>query len=79
MKPICDEFWLLSPSDLTPKEWHTEGQDAYVFNPTMCASGTGFALVYRVVLPNSDSRRLASCRLDSNMQLIPESVTRCRT
>ena len=46
-----------------------------VFNPTLVAQGDGYALCYRVVADNTDVRRMATCRLTRDFQIVPGSLT----
>lgn len=74
MLPITEDHWNLDQSILMPAAWATGQDEAYVFNPTMCKVAGGYALCYRVVQPNSDERRLATCLLDEDMRPVRGSA-----
>ncbi|MEO8259741.1 MAG: hypothetical protein ABI868_20515 [Acidobacteriota bacterium] len=61
--------------ELLPSSWRQTVRpgDAYVFNPSITRYRDSLLLAYRVVLPDR-RRRLALCRLDSAMHVVPGSV-----
>lgn len=61
-------------AELTPEAWRSGGA-ARAFNPTITEIDGGYALAYRVVQVDSDHRRIATARLDSDLALVPGSVT----
>lgn len=60
-------------TDLTPEVWRSGG-DARAFNPTIAEVDGGYVIAYRVVQVDSDHRRIATARLDSDFALVPGSV-----
>ncbi|MFC6239558.1 polysaccharide pyruvyl transferase family protein [Longivirga aurantiaca] len=60
-------------TDLTPEAWRSGG-DARAFNPTIAEIDGGYVIAYRVVQVDSDHRRIATARLDSDLALVPGSV-----
>lgn len=74
MLPITNEYLNFDTRLLMPLEWASDSSNAYIFNPTICETGDGFALAYRVVLPDSEFRRLATCRLDRDLNPVPGSA-----
>lgn len=71
-------FHRFNPEDLIPPEWaRGDLQFAYVFNPSIIrVSVDRLAMIYRLVLPMSEERKLCACQIDaSSFQIIPESVT----
>jgi predicted GH43/DUF377 family glycosyl hydrolase len=63
--------------DLVPETWRCEPawEQFFVWNPSIIAEGNQYIMVYRVVAPHHASRRLAACRLDQDLVLVPGSVT----
>lgn len=59
---------------LVPLAWQ-DGGAARAFNPTLAAVPGGYAMCYRVVQEGSDLRRFATCLLDTELQIVPGSVT----
>jgi hypothetical protein len=61
--------------ELLPSSWRNtvRSEDAYVFNPSIARYRDSLLLVYRVVLPDL-RRRLAVCRLDASLHVMPGSV-----
>ena len=74
MPPITLNVSYLETSQLVPKEWADGNQLGYVFNPTICQADHGLSMIYRVVNPDSDIRRIAACRIDANLFPVPGSV-----
>src|SRR6185369_21397 len=62
--------------ELVPKAWRGRWQatDFQVLNPAITIFGHELLMSYRVVTPDSH-RRLATCRLDPSLQVIPNSLT----
>jgi predicted GH43/DUF377 family glycosyl hydrolase len=62
---------------LLPRAWqhHAEGRwdEAHFFNPSLTCFGGGLAMAYRVVLADR-LRRMAICRLDHGLQVVPGSA-----
>ncbi|WP_051378918.1 polysaccharide pyruvyl transferase family protein [Derxia gummosa] len=82
------DFKLFSNADLVPRAWWVsppaaEGQPApepsnagfRVFNPTLITQGDGYVMTYRVVHESQEIRRLASCRLTHDFEIVPGSLT----
>ncbi len=59
---------------LVPLAWQAGGASR-AFNPTLAAVPGGYAMCYRVVQEGSDLRRFATCRLDTDLQVVDGSVT----
>jgi len=74
-------FKLFRNEELVPPKWRVEGDgnrepaQFRVFNPTIIAVGAGYAMVYRVVDDSREVRRLASCLLTKDFDVVPGSVT----
>lgn len=65
---------VYSIDELLPVEWRSLGKpDCYVFNPSIAAFGDGILMAYRVVL-HDQRRRIAICRLNDSLEVIPSSV-----
>lgn len=62
--------------DLLPSEWQqSSGSPVYAFNPTLLADPSRrdeWILAYRVVLPDQ-MRRIAFCRLNKDLRIVPGS------
>lgn len=70
----ADAVLIFSPAELLPACWLDLAGDGPVrtFNPALWASAPGYLLAYRVVLPDG-RRRLALCRLDWDLAVVPDS------
>lgn len=71
---------LFDNRELVPTVWLQGGSacDAFnfrVFNPTIVSVGAGYAMCYRVVEDGSNHRWLATCQLDEQFNIVPNSVT----
>src|SRR4051812_8079417 len=60
---------------LLPSTWRTDevARTARVFNPSLLRDGTGWLMAYRVVAEPALARRIAICRLDAQLRLVPGS------
>lgn len=65
---------LFSPAELLPAPWRdlAGAHPVRAFNPALLAWPPGYILAYRVVLSDG-ARRLALCRLDSDLAVVPDS------
>ncbi len=73
-------FKLFENRDLVPQAWLSEsdakhGERFRVFNPTITAVEGGYAMCYRVVQDGSAHRWLATCKLDADFNILPDSIT----
>jgi predicted GH43/DUF377 family glycosyl hydrolase len=73
-------FTLFDNGDLVPRAWLSEsaakrGERFRVFNPTITAVEGGYAMCYRVVQDGSSHRWLATCKLDADFNILPDSIT----
>lgn len=60
---------------LVPAAWQgAPGAAVHTFNPGLLADGEGWLLAYRVVAEPELERRIALCRLDHRLQIIPGSA-----
>ncbi len=66
---------LWASLELLPAVWRAQLGRGVIrtFNPTLVALPTGYALAYRVVLPDG-LRRLALCRLTTDLDVVPGST-----
>jgi hypothetical protein len=62
--------------ELAPKEWVQQvSGEPLVFNPTVLAVGDNkIAMCYRVSTSEGEFRRLATCLLDEQLRIIPDTV-----
>lgn len=65
---------ILAVDALVPEAWRNDFDPArsYVFNPSIATHDGGRILTYRVVLPDG-RRRIAICRLDGDLRVVPGS------
>ena len=61
----------LNRSAMLPAAWqHLDGEIG-IFNPALTHVEDGYVLAYRFVSAKDLIRRIATCRLDDNLQVIP--------
>ena len=68
---------IFAGPDLIPRAWRNE-PDAdrfYVWNPSIAWLGDHYVMAYRVTTPHYTSRRIAACRLDRSLRIVPGSIT----
>jgi hypothetical protein len=67
---------VFASQELVPKAWrgHWQATDFQVLNPAITTFGRELLMSYRVVTPDR-RRRLATCRLDPSLRVIPNSLT----
>jgi predicted GH43/DUF377 family glycosyl hydrolase/glycosyltransferase involved in cell wall biosynthesis len=81
MKPL--KLKIYNNLDLVPEPWirargHAPagaGNDWYVFNPTLVRLTDAYVMTYRVVDEVHKTRRIASCKLATDLSIVPGSVT----
>jgi hypothetical protein len=63
--------------DLVPMDWQKtrENSEFYIFNPALLSLGEEWLLAYRVTTPAYELNRIAACRLDANLRVVPGSVS----
>jgi len=62
--------------DLVPQQWQTSGDTSYyTFNPSILKIKEGFAMCYRVVTETHKMRKLATCHLTNNFEIVKGTVT----
>lgn len=73
MSRACDHI-VFDSADLLPDAWRTiaAGGPVWAFNPGLVREGDGWLLAYRIILADQ-LRRLAICRLDHDLQVVPGS------
>lgn len=61
-------------ADLLPREWRTADiANVRAFNPGVLRIAGGWLLAYRIVAEPKLERRIAFCRLDDDLRVVPES------
>lgn len=73
--PAAPALHVLPAEPLLPAAWRHEAdpRHCHFFNPSIAVHGGERILAYRVVLPDL-RRRIAVCRLDRGLQVVPGSV-----
>ncbi|GAA6210064.1 hypothetical protein NBRC116601_33570 [Cognatishimia sp. WU-CL00825] len=62
--------------DLIPAAWMSKlSANCMIFNPTLAPVENGYAMCYRIVQPHLNFRGMATCLLDENFNIVPETVT----
>lgn len=66
---------IFAAEELLPARWRAHVGDAPVrlFNPALIAYGSGWLFAYRVVAADG-LRRIAACRLDRSLRVLPDSA-----
>jgi len=67
---------IFTALELMPEAWRDliSEAPARIFNPGLLSDGTGWILAYRVVAGASLARRIALCRLTSDLAVVPGSA-----
>lgn len=70
--------FIAKPADaaaMVPAKWKKLAKgEFHTFNPALIAHGDGFVMAYRFVSNSDLIRRIAMCRLDADMNVIPGSA-----
>lgn len=65
----------LNRADMLPAAWqHLDGEIG-IFNPALTRVADGYVMAYRFVSAHDLIRRIATCRLDEQLQVIPGTAT----
>lgn len=71
---IDDKMRIFANNELMPRNWSNEGAlEGRIFNPALTVFDAQLLMAYRVVTADG-KRRLAICRLNPTLQVIPGSV-----
>jgi predicted GH43/DUF377 family glycosyl hydrolase len=69
-------FKILSNPDLIPDSWKVDDNSGfYVFNPAIYRLTDRYAMVYRVINPKDNNRKLATCHLNLDFEPIAGTIT----
>ena len=76
MSNLMRAVYKFCRAELIPAAWSGRFLTGHlVFNPTIAAVEDGYAMCYRVVSPDANFRRLATCLLTRDFKLVAGSVT----
>lgn len=66
---------VFDSGELLPDAWSADagGGPVWAFNPALLAEEAGWLMAYRMILPDQ-GRRLAMCRLDARLRVVPGSA-----